>query len=41
MESDAEEKIHEWVQLWIDLSDFQVIPVVTSAQAKEKAERVE
>lgn len=38
MESDTEEKIHEWVQLWIDLSDFQIIPVLTSAQAKEKAD---
>jgi hypothetical protein len=36
MESDSEEKIHEWIQYWIDLSDFQVIPVLTSAQAKEK-----
>ena len=37
MESDTEEKIHEWIQFWIDLSDFQIIPVLTSAQAKEKA----
>lgn len=37
MESDSEEKIHEWVQHWIDLAEFQIIPVITSAQAKEKA----
>ena len=36
MESDTEEKIREWIQHWIDLSDFQIIPVLTSAQAKEK-----
>jgi 2-hydroxy-3-keto-5-methylthiopentenyl-1-phosphate phosphatase len=42
MESDTEKKIHEWIQNWIDLSDFKVIPVITSSQAKEKvfAERV-
>ena len=37
MESDTNEKIREWVQFWADLSDFQVIPVLTSAQAQEKA----
>jgi hypothetical protein len=38
MESDSEEKIHEWVQLWIDLADFQIISVITSVQAKEKVD---
>jgi hypothetical protein len=36
MESDAEEKIHEWLSHWNDLADFEVIPVITSAQAKER-----
>ena len=36
MESDTEKKIYEWIQNWIDLSDFKVIPVITSSQAKEK-----
>ncbi len=36
MESDTKEKIHDWIQHWIDLADFQIIPVLTSAQAKEK-----
>lgn len=36
MESDSEEKIKEWVNNWKDLADFQIIPVITSAQAKEK-----
>jgi Protein of unknown function (DUF3303) len=37
MESETKEKLLEWVDHWIDLADFQVIPVLTSAQAKEKA----
>lgn len=36
MESDSQEKINEWIQHWNDLADFKVIPVITSAQAKEK-----
>ena len=36
MESDTEEEIYDWIQHWIDLADFKVIPVLTSAQAKEK-----
>ena len=36
MESDNEEKIHEWIAKWNDLADFTIIPVITSAQAKEK-----
>ena len=36
METDAIEKIHEWISHWNDLSDFEIIPVITSAQAKEK-----
>ena len=41
MESVTEEKIQEWVQHWIDLSDFQIIPVITSEQAKEKVNKGE
>jgi hypothetical protein len=36
MESDVKEKIWEWISHWNDLADFEVIPVITSAQAKEK-----
>jgi flavodoxin len=36
MESDTKEKINEWIKHWNDLADFEVIPVITSAQAKEK-----
>ena len=36
MEADTIEKIHEWISNWNDLVDFEIIPVLTSAQAKEK-----
>ena len=36
MESDAEIKIYEWIQNWIDLSDFKVIPVISSSEARQK-----
>ena len=36
MESGSEEKIHEWISHWNDLADFEIIPVISSAEAKEK-----
>lgn len=36
MESDSLEKLKEWVGYWSDLADFQIVPVLTSAEAKEK-----
>ncbi len=36
MESESEEDLHEWISHWNDLADFEVMPVITSAQAKEK-----
>ena len=36
MESDAIEKIYNWIENWKDLTDFEVIPVITSAEAKER-----
>ena len=36
MESNDPGKIQEWISHWSDLMDFEVIPVITSAQAKEK-----
>ncbi len=38
MESDSVEKINEWVQLWNDIADFTVIPVISSAEAMAKAD---
>jgi hypothetical protein len=40
MESESEEKIKEWVNNWKDLADFQIIPVITSSQAKEKVMKI-
>ena len=37
METSDEQKIHEWISHWNDLANFEVIPVLTSAQAKIKA----
>lgn len=36
MESESEEDLQEWISHWNDLADFEVMPVITSAQAKEK-----
>ena len=36
MESSSEEKLQEWINHWNDLADFEIIPVITSAEAKEK-----
>ena len=36
MESNSVEKIHQWIGEWIDLADFEVIPVINSAAAKAK-----
>jgi hypothetical protein len=36
MESNNVAKIHEWITNWNDLVDFEIIPVITSAEAKGK-----
>jgi len=36
MESHSDEKINLWISYWSDLADFEVTPVITSAEAKEK-----
>ena len=36
METDNAEKIHQWISHWNDLANFEIVPVLTSAQAKEK-----
>lgn len=36
MESESIEKLQEWIDNWIDLADFEIIPVISSVQAKEK-----
>jgi hypothetical protein len=36
MESPSEEKLKEWTSKWDDLVDFEIIPVITSAEAKAR-----
>ena len=36
METDSPGKLDEWISNWKDLVDFEIIPVISSAQAKEK-----
>lgn len=36
MESSSRDKLQEWINNWSDLADFEVIPVITSAEAKAK-----
>ncbi|MTI87954.1 MAG: DUF3303 domain-containing protein [Balneolaceae bacterium] len=37
MEAESEEKLHQWMDKWNDLMEFEVVPVINSAQAKKKA----
>ena len=36
METHDIHKLHEWINNWNDFADFEIIPVITSQQAKEK-----
>ena len=36
MESESLEKLQQWIDQWKDLVDFEVVPVISSAEAKEK-----
>jgi len=35
MQSDSIDKIQVWISCWDDLADFEVTPVITSAEARE------
>ncbi len=35
MESESPEKLRQWIDQWKEIVDFEVIPVINSAQAKE------
>ena len=35
METDDRNKLNQWISAWSDLVDFEVIPVITSQQARE------
>jgi ribosomal protein S18 acetylase RimI-like enzyme len=36
MECDDDSLLKEWISRWNDLADFEIVPVITSAKAKEK-----
>ena len=36
MECDDAARLHEWIGRWSDLADFEVIPVITSAEARAR-----
>jgi hypothetical protein len=36
MESDSIEGMQQWISNWNDIVDFEIIPVISSAEAKEK-----
>lgn len=37
METDSEEKIHQWISKWNDVMEFEIVPVISSAEARKKA----
>jgi len=36
MESRTKELLNNWIERWKDLADFEIIPVISSAEAKKK-----
>jgi len=36
MESNSMEKLQEWISYWNDLADFEIIPILSSGEAKER-----
>ena len=36
MEAESTEKLQLWIDSWKDLVDFEIVPVISSAEAKEK-----
>jgi hypothetical protein len=36
METDDRRLLEQWIANWIDLVEFEVVPVITSAQAAER-----
>lgn len=37
METDRRELLDEWIEYWSDLVEFEVVPVVTSEEARARA----
>ncbi len=36
MQAESPEQLQEWIRQWDDLAGFEVVPVISSAQAREK-----
>ena len=36
METEHIDKIHEWIEHWIDVAEFEIVKVISSAEAKRK-----
>lgn len=36
MEAGSMDQLNEWISNWNDLADFEVMPVISSAEAKQK-----
>jgi hypothetical protein len=36
MEAESPQALDEWIDRWADLVDFEVVPVITSAEASER-----
>jgi uncharacterized protein (UPF0332 family) len=41
MEAESIEKLQRWIDEWKDLADFEIMPIITSAEAKKKVLLVE
>lgn len=37
MEADSIDKIHQWILNWEDVMEFEIVPVISSAEAKSRA----
>lgn len=37
METDSEDKIHQWISNWDDVMEFEIVLVISSAEARKKA----
>lgn len=36
MEAESTEKLQQWIRQWDDLADFEIVPVISSAEAKAR-----
>lgn len=41
MESESPDLLQEWISKWVDLCEFEVRPVLTSAEASKRAAETE